>query len=128
MHLTQIDVEEFHKAFDIPVGDTPAIRRPELRAELIREESKELRKAIERGDLVEAIDGMCDLIFVTLGTAVEFGIDLEPFWDEVCVSNMAKKGGGKRADGKQLKPKNWQPPDIKGILEKMEKYGADFTC
>lgn len=120
MHSTQRDVEKFHKAFDIPVGKIPAIRRPELRMELIREESKELRKAIERGDLVEAIDGMCDLIVVTLGTAVEFGIDLEPFWDEVCRSNMAKVGGEKRADGKQLKPAGWKPPDIKGILKKME--------
>ncbi len=36
-HPVQADVEEFHRALDIPTHDTPGIRRPELRAELIRE-------------------------------------------------------------------------------------------
>lgn len=125
MLKVQKDVEDFHRALDIPIGQIPEIRRGKLRVELIREESKELRKAIERGDLVEAIDGMCDLIVVTLGTAVEFGIDLEPFWDEVHKTNMAKQGGKKRFDGKQLKPENWVGPDIEGILAKIENSYCD---
>jgi predicted HAD superfamily Cof-like phosphohydrolase len=115
----QRDVEEFHR---VVLGiknkeDTPAIRRPELRAELIREEARETVEAIERGDLIEAIDGMCDLLCVIYGTAAEFGINLAPFWNEVHRSNMAKIGGPIREDGKQLKPANWQPPDIKGVLD-----------
>lgn len=125
MLKVQKDVEDFHKALDIPIGKTPEIRRGNLRVELIREESKELRRAIERGDLVEAIDGMCDLIVVTLGTAVEFGIDLEPFWDEVHKTNMAKVGGKTRFDGKKLKPDGWIAPDIEGILARLENNYHD---
>lgn len=116
MHDVQRDVEDFHRTLDIPVGDTPAIRRPELRAALIAEEAGETVAAIRAGDLVEAIDGMCDLLCVVYGTAVEFGIDLAPFWNEVHRSNMAKVGGPKREDGKALKPDGWVPPNIAGVL------------
>jgi predicted HAD superfamily Cof-like phosphohydrolase len=117
MHSVQRDVMDFHLAVcEIQDESTPAIRRPALRAELIREEARETVEAIERGDLVEAIDGMCDLLCVVYGTAAEFGVDLEPFWDEVHRTNMAKAGGPVREDGKRLKPEGWQPPDIAGVL------------
>lgn len=70
-------------------------------------------------DLVEAIDGMCDVLVVTYGTAVDFGVDLEPFYDEVHRSNMAKAGGKRREDGKVLKPEGWQPPRIKELLDEI---------
>lgn len=116
-HSVQRDVEEFHRALDVPVGDSPAIRRPELRASLIEEEAQETVEAIRRGDLVEAIDGMCDVLCVIYGTAAEFGVDLAPFWDEVHRTNMAKQGGPVREDGKRLKPPGWEPPQIAAILE-----------
>lgn len=115
-HAVQRDVADFHRALDIEIGQAPAIRRPELRAELIREEARETVEAIERGDLVEAIDGMCDLLCVTYGTALEFGVNLAPYWDEVHRTNMAKQGGPVREDGKRLKPPGWTPPDIAGLL------------
>ena len=118
MHLQQINVEEFHRACNIPIGSSIAIRRPDLRKNLIEEECKELIEAIDNEDLIEAIDAMCDLQVVVLGTAVEWGIDLQPFWDEVHKTNMAKKDGPVREDGKQLKPEGWKPPDIEGILER----------
>lgn len=118
MHSVQRDVSEFHRVvvgIDDPV--TPAIRRPALRAELIREEARETVDAIEAGDLVGAIDGFCDLLCVVYGAALEFGVvDLAPFWDEVHRTNMAKAGGPLREDGKRLKPSGWTPPDIAGIL------------
>lgn len=115
-HSVQRDVEAFHYALGIPVHATPGIRRPELRAELIREEAQETVSAIDSGDLVEAIDGLCDLLCVVYGAAAEFGVDLAPFWDEVHRTNMAKVGGPVRADGKRLKPPGWRPPDIAGVL------------
>lgn len=115
-HSVQRDVEAFHVAFDMPSGGSPAVRRPDLRAELIREEADEAVDAILNGDLIKAIDGMCDLLCVVYGTAVEFGIDLAPFWDEIHRTNMAKVGGPVRADGKQLKPPGWVAPDIAGVL------------
>jgi predicted HAD superfamily Cof-like phosphohydrolase len=132
-HRVQRDVEEFHRAIGAPVGETPAIRRPELRAALILEEAAEVASAIlgrevaftlggaGEQSLVAAIDGLCDLVCVAYGTAVEFGIDLAPFWEEVHRSNLAKAGGPVRADGKALKPPGWRPPDIAGVLAGVER-------
>src|SRR4051794_15687864 len=101
-HPVQVDVEDFHSVVaGIPDESTPEIRRPELRAALIEEEAAETVAAIRAGDLVEAVDGMCDLLCVVYGTAAEFGLDLAPFWDEVHRTNMAKAGGPVREDGKR---------------------------
>jgi predicted HAD superfamily Cof-like phosphohydrolase len=120
-HTVQSDVEDFHRSLDITVGTSPALREPELRAELIREEAKETIKAIEENDLVLAIDGLCDLLAVVYGSAVTWGVDLAPFWDEVHKTNMLKQGGLKRADGKRLKPPGWKPPELEPILEMAKK-------
>lgn len=116
MDKHQAQVAEFHRALDIPIGETPELRRVDLRCALIAEEAQETVEAAEAGDIVGAIDGLCDLIVVALGAALEWGVDLEPFFDEVHRTNMAKVGGPVRADGKKLKPEGWQPPDIAGIL------------
>jgi predicted HAD superfamily Cof-like phosphohydrolase len=69
-HSVQVDVEDFHRVVCGIVDETtPAIRRPELRAALIEEEAAETVAAIRAGDLIEAIDGMCDLLCVVYGTA-----------------------------------------------------------
>lgn len=62
------------------------------------------------------------------GAAVQFGIDLEPVFEEVHASNLRKVGGTKRADGKQLKPPGWTPTDVDGVLRRQrlsaERHGA----
>lgn len=125
MFREQLDVMNFHIALDIPEAMTttspanpPEIRRPELRRKLILEESTELMNALTERNMIEVIDGMCDLIVVTYGTAVEMGIDLEPFWNEVHKSNMAKQGGPTREDGKKLKPEGWESPKLEAIYRK----------
>lgn len=119
MNPWQEDVERFHWfVCDIPPSHTRTVdfHRPELRTALIKEEAKELRRAIEARDMVATVDGLVDLLVVTISTAAEFGIDLDPFWSEVHRTNMAKLGGEVRADGKRLKPEGWEPPDLKSIL------------
>ncbi len=116
----QDDVREFHEAMSIPVAATPKIRRPELRASLIEEEAAETCEAIRDGDLIEAIDGLCDLLCVVHGAALEFGVDLDPFWSEVHRTNMAKVGGPVRKDGKRLKPEGWTPPDLAGVMRELK--------
>jgi hypothetical protein len=130
----QRDVLDFFRALDLPIGETPAIRNPQVNADLILEEARETAEAItgrpvyiEYGDgepereqsLAGAIDGLCDQLATIYGAAVTFGIDLTPFWAEVHRTNMAKAGGPKREDGKQLKPPGWEPPDIAGLLVKL---------
>lgn len=112
-------VTEFHDRFGVEIGKSPALRKAAFRAALIAEEAGETCEALLRGDFVESIDGLCDIIYVVLGTAVTLGIDLELFMAEVHASNMAKIGGPTRPDGKILKPDGWQPPRIRELLEKV---------
>lgn len=115
-------VLDFHRAMDIPIGDQrdPKLSRVKLRIDLMREELFELMDAAESGDLVSAIDGMVDLLYVIHGAAIEWGVDLDPFFDEVHEANMAKVGGPVREDGKRLKPPGWKPPDIAAVLERQK--------
>lgn len=137
MHEAQRMVEEFHRATGATIGDTPQVRDASLRADLILEEAAEFADALgvldtnqgmgytvipyvdnwRHADLVKAIDALCDLLYVVYGTAVSFGIDLEPFFAEVHASNLTKVGGPVRPDGKRLKPKGYQPPNLVPILE-----------
>ena len=87
----------------------------------------EFHKTFETPDFIESIDGICDLIFVALGAAVRFGIDIEPFFNEVSRANLAKEGGTTRADGKVLKPTGWQPPDHETILINAERNWQRFV-
>lgn len=123
MHPAQRQVREFHQAFDLgaPATLESTAFPAELRIQLINEEAAEFAVVGPAGDVVGAIDALCDLLYVTYGAAVALGIDIEPFFDEVHRSNMAKVGGTRRPDGKWLKPAGWQPPELARILE--ERYG-----
>jgi predicted HAD superfamily Cof-like phosphohydrolase len=149
MNQWQKDVQDFHEKFGAKVGNQPNFDERELRAKLIMEEAVETvaamgfsvfatiddtgvigRRAFREvaryhgshvePNMVETIDGLCDLIYVTVGSAVSMGIDLSPFFNEVHRSNMAKVGGATRADGKILKPEGWTAPDIYGLLGKVK--------
>lgn len=146
MHKPQQQVQEFHRdVLKQPHSPAdPQLRLSELRASLLLEEVVETVTALvgsERAyallmdacanaehltgpvepNIVEAIDGLCDVLVVAYGTAEAIGIDLEPFFDEVHRTNMAKANGPIRADGKLLKPPGWTPPDIAGVLARGEK-------
>lgn len=139
LHPVQRDVADFFKVFNLPIGETPAIRNPQVNADLILKEARETAEAItgrriyinfapddappeREQSLAEAIDGLCDLLATIYGAAVTFGVDLAPFWDEIHRTNMAKAGGPKRADGKQLKPEGWIPPNIVGLLSVLHPF------
>lgn len=113
------DIVDFHRATGTFMGERPVPPLPVvqgLRLKLIKEEIQETLDAIFNDDLVALADGIADSIVVLLGTAVSYGIDIRPVWDEVHKTNMAKLGGGKDSFGKSLKPKGWVSPDIKSIL------------
>lgn len=125
-------VRQFHEAFGVPAYDTPRIPPPvrqTLRRSLIEEEWWETYHAlmgasVGTNDIAEIADGLADLVVVIYGTALEYGIDLDAVLEEVHRSNMAKLGAdGKpicREDGKILKPKGWQSPNIARILTRQE--------
>ena len=123
----QADVEEFHHKFGQLVQPSPMIpdkgsrHLSAFRKRLIHEEQLELFHAMTMDDLAGIADGIADSIVVLLGTAVSYGIQIQPIWDLVHQSNMAKDGGGQRVDGKVLKPANWAPPDIAGEIRRQQK-------
>lgn len=117
-------VKAFHKKFGVPIPDAPTFDFPvELRINLIEEELSELKEAITFRNMPAFVDAVCDLLYVVHGIALAAGIHhIQPYFEEVHRSNMAKVGGGKREDGKILKPDGWQPPRIAELLA--ERYGA----
>jgi predicted HAD superfamily Cof-like phosphohydrolase len=112
-------VEEFHRLFDIVARRTPALVDEQtriLRERLIHEEFDELREAMAKNDLSAVAKELADLLYVVYGTAVSYGIDMEPVFREVHRSNMSKVGGFKREDGKWVKPATYSPAAIEPIL------------
>jgi len=71
----------------------------------------------------EVIDGICDTIVVLHNTSNAMGVDIEPFFDEVHRANMTKADGPLRADGKRLKPPDFQPPRIEQMLRNLLETG-----
>ena len=117
------DVADFHRACDVPILESPQWPedRIQLRKDILAEEFDELFTAIDHRDMIETADALGDLVYVAVGTALEFGIPFTPIWDEIQRSNMTKvdpKTGKvkKRDDGKVLKGPNFSPPDIVGVL------------
>ena len=125
MKLTNFEkVCEFHKAFDLPVLETPQFpsnERIDLRLRLHDEEyGDELQEALAARDIVATADALTDIAYVVYGMAAEFGIDLDACFDEVHRSNMSKLGADgrpiHREDGKVVKGPNYTPPDLRKVL------------
>jgi len=121
------DIVDFHE--QVILGNFPKRpyipdeQRKLLRQELIVEEICETLNAIDEDNLVEIADGIVDSIVILLGTAITYGIDIRPIWDEIHKTNMLKKGGRIREDGKLLKPDGWKPPEIEKIIKEQQNVG-----
>lgn len=117
-------VSDFHEKHDGHLGNPqqPRIHDPQLRYDLLKEEVEEFKAACEAGDLVKAIDGLADIVYVAIGGFVAFGVEAGPVLEEVHRSNMTKTPGGKRGDGKILKGPDYEPPDIAGVLDAQRDY------
>jgi len=121
----QTMVEAFHNRFDILVRTVPTDLNDDtkqLRVRLIQEEFDELKEAMAAGNLAAVAKELADLLYVTYGTAVSYGVDMEPVFQEVHRSNLSKVGGYKRADGKWVKPPTYSPADINPILEAQREH------
>ena len=122
MNEAQRMVRDFHEGFGLPRNDSPAWPGEiahRLRVNLIEEELAELRNAGETHDLVEIADALGDLLYVVYGTAVTYGIDLEPVLSEIHRSNMSKGDPEivRRPDGKILKGDRYSPPRVSEVLQ-----------
>lgn len=145
-------VEEFMEKAGQVVPNTPTlpdIDTRKLRAKLILEEALETIDALgcvvvyhsdatlstimldrtnakivacKEPDLVEIIDGCCDVRVVTTGTLSACGIPDAHVQDLVDFSNLAKfaPGGYRREDGKWIKPPDWKPPQLAEVIAKLK--------
>ena len=90
------EVEEFNATMGKPNNYEPTI--PEEKEwkfvyNFILEELEEYREACERGDIVEVLDALCDITYVSLGNgAMLHGLKSKiwPAYQEVQASNMSK--------------------------------------
>jgi len=88
-----------------------------IRAHLIVEETAELVTALANGDKIALLDALADLLYVTIGTAVTFGLPLTAAFNEVHKSNMTKSIQQDRP-GHPGKGKDYIAPNLDQLLEK----------
>ena len=90
------EVQEFNETFGKPNNYEPTI--PEKKEwmfvyDFIQEELAEYKEACERGDIVEILDALCDIIYVSLGNGTMLHVLMGKIWkayQEVQASNMSK--------------------------------------
>ena len=90
------EVEVFNETFGKPNNYEPTI--PEKKEwkfvyDFILEELEEYREACERGDIVEILDALCDIAYVSIGNGTMLhGLKdkIWPAYQEVQASNMSK--------------------------------------
>lgn len=94
-----------------------------LRMHLIIEEATEFCRACQAGDEVMAFDALIDLLYVTLGTAVQFQWPLQEGFDEVHASNMTKQKQSSDPHSARVRDKgsNYRPPNLEPILASYRK-------
>ena len=90
------EVEDFNNLMSKPNNYTPTI--PEKKEwqfvyDFILEELEEYKEACEKGDIVEILDALCDITYVSLGNGTMLhGLKdkIWPAYQEVQASNMSK--------------------------------------
>lgn len=108
---------------------------------LIQNKSDELVASMLKGDLVGVADGLADVLYVVIGTAVAYGIDIQEVFDEVHRSNLSKTVWSEEEQrwliekdefGKGIKPPTYSPADIAPIIDRQivngkawEEFEAD---
>lgn len=123
-------VEELLGSIDPEVNgnDVPG-RYVEL---LIQNKSNELIQSMINQDLVGVADGLADVLYVVIGTAVAYGIDIQEVFDEVHRSNLSKTVWNEELQrytiekdefGKAIKPPTYSPANIKPIINRQIENG-----
>ncbi|MCY4562022.1 MAG: nucleoside triphosphate pyrophosphohydrolase family protein [Flavobacteriaceae bacterium] len=121
-------VTEFHKAYGLDNNKSPTISLSKeivsLRHRLMKEETQEYFQAASKGDLVETVDALGDMLYILCGTIICHGCQdlIEDVFKEIHRSNMSKldENGNPiyRKDGKVLKGPGYSPPKLAEIVQK----------
>lgn len=145
MEFNMIDylgmVREFHEKYGHYTSDRPfdGDKYPsfpthvvKLREKLITEEAREF--ALSSYDsydtldtmpvnIIDIADALADLLYVVFGAALAYGIPIADVFAEVHRSNMTKSmlKDEKSVKGKTLKGDDYDPPNIRKVLEEKMK-------
>lgn len=134
----QRDIQKFMEACEQEVKRYPKLPSEEirdLRIKLMREELEgedELIESMLSGNLVGIADGIADVLYVVIGTAVAYGINIQEVFNEVQRSNMTKAVWDhetgrykvvKNEHGKVLKPETFSPANLYPIVERQINNG-----
>lgn len=126
--MTPYDMlREFHRVFDVGEGEEPTLENIKLRGKLIDEEWDEVIDELDNFRYGKGLDKkkltkeLADLMYVTIGTAVTFGLPLEEVFEAVHKNNMSKVHPDgtvrRREDGKILKPDNFKEVNLDQFFE-----------
>ena len=112
-------VKKFMETFGQEIKEKagfPDSKISNLRYDLIEEELKELKEALENKNIKEVADALTDILYVTYGAGHAFGINLNECFEEVQKSNMSKLGRDGNPiyneKGKVMKGPNYFKPDL----------------
>lgn len=110
------DIDAFHKYVLKLEPPPPSLCTPEFILERVRFMQEEVGEFCEAGltdNMVGAVDGLLDVIYVAAGTLWFMGVPSQECWDAVQKANMAKVRGttsrGNAIDAR--KPEGWVPPE-----------------
>lgn len=95
------------------------------RTHLMIEELGECLVAMSKGNYVEFLDGLADVLYVVIGTAVAYGIPIWAVFDEVHLSNMSKPLRSKKDPRMRQRVGEYFKPRIEDILRKAGKITCD---
>lgn len=87
-----------------------------MRSWLMVEELGEVLEALANQDEVALLDGLADLMYVIIGTAVQFNLPLAEAFDAIHASNMTKASNPMKVGYKNTP--GYKSPNLAKILEK----------
>lgn len=119
MNKLQKMVLDFHKKFGYEYHDkltTLDINTIRFRKNLMIEELQELLVAMDYCNYFKIADGIGDLLYVVIGTAITYGMDVDAIVKEIHESNMSKDVSGDSVK-KAIKGDNYHSPDMKKVIK-----------
>ena len=105
---------------------------------LVKNKSDELIQSMLNGDLTGIADGIADVLYVVIGTAIAYGINIKEVFDEVHRSNLSKTVWSEELQrytiekdefGKGIKPPTYSPAALEPIVQRQISEGkvAEFV-
>ncbi len=116
MYTMQKMVTDFHSKYGLTQCGWNMMTADDwiTRLRLIAEETAELHAAVDRDNLEDIVDAICDLLYVVMAVPAAMHMDIEPFFKEVHRSNMTKNGD--MDSGKLTKGESFEPPNLEPLL------------